>query len=184
MLPIAFHPLMPFGIQQNVVLASLQHAFYPHSLLHAFIDLSLPEKGHHRCYLLGHHTRSPAHHLFLSLTPMFSRLAHIVVHFYLLPNRHALICQQRSVESTKFFKVTAVDDFYGGRIFFAQPGDGIDVIPISGVVGWNGSGDVSSSQGHIAVRERRTHNVVAFEAFRWRRSSGFEFDVVSGLDHL
>ena len=155
---------------------------YPHSLFHAFVDLGLLERGHYRCYLLRHHARSSAHRLFLPLAPMLSRLAHIVVHFYLLPNRHALICQQRSVESTKFFKATAVDDFHGGRVFFAQPGDGVDVIPISGVVGWDGSDDVSTSRGHIAVGEGRTHNVVAFEAFRCRRLSGFGFDVISGLD--
>ena len=159
---------MPFDIQQNAVLTSSQRAFDdPHSLFHASIDLSLPEKGHYGCDLLRHHTRSPARHLFLPPTPMFLRLAHFVVNFNLLPNRHALIRQQRRVESAKFFKVTAVDDFDGGRVFFAQPGDGIDVIPIRGVVGWDGSGDVSSSQRHIAVREGGTHNVVAFEEFRW-----------------
>lgn len=68
---------------------------------------------------------------------MFLRLAHLVVKFYLLPDRHALICQQWSVEATEFFKVAAVDDFYGGRVFFAPPGDGIDVIPIGDVVGWD-----------------------------------------------
>ena len=148
------------------------------------IDLGLPEQRHYGCYLLRHHARSSAHGLFLPLPPVFFRLAHLVVQFYLPADRHALICQQRGVESTEFFKVAAVDDFYGGCVFFAEPGDGVDVIPIGGVVGWDGSGDVSSSQGHIAVREGRTHNVVAFETFRWRRVSGFGFDVISGLDNL
>ena len=184
-LPIAFHSPIPFGIQTKRRPSIRAKCIrYPHSPFDAFVDLSLPEKGYHRCYLVRHRTRPPARDLFLPLTPMFLRLAHLVVQFYLLPDRHALICQQRSVEATKFFKVAAVDDFYGGRVFFAQPGDGINVIPVGDVVGWDRSGDVSSSRGHRAVREGRTHIVVAFEAFRWRTPSGFGFDVISGLDNL
>ena len=77
---------------------------------------------------------------------MLLRLASIVVYINLLSDRHGLVCQQWSIETTKFGIVTAVDDVYGGHVFFAQASDGVDLIPIDDV-GRAGSGDVSSSRG-------------------------------------
>lgn len=69
---------------------------------------------------------------------MLLGLASVVVHFYLLPDRHGLVGQQRSVEPTQFCIVAAVDDVHGGRVFCAQAGNGVDVVPVGGV-GWAGS---------------------------------------------
>ena len=76
---------------------------------------------------------------------MFRGLAYSVVDFYLLPDRDGVVRQQGSVESTEFFIVAAIDDLDGGHVFFAQPGDGVDFVPVGGVVGREGSGDVSVS---------------------------------------
>ena len=114
------------------------------SLPPCFRRLGAPPKCHYRCYLLRHTLPFPRHS-FLSLTPIRLRLASIVVHFYLPPDRHGLVCQQGSVETTKFCIVAAVDDVHGSHVFFAQSGNGVYVVPIGGV-GGDGSGDVSLPQ--------------------------------------
>ena len=66
--------------------------------------------------------------------PMLLGLASVVVHFYLLPDGNGLVREERSVETTQFCVITAVDDLHGGHVFFAQAGDGVNVVPIRG--GW------------------------------------------------
>ena len=99
-----------------------------------FPRLHPPPKGHYRHHLL-HHALPLPRHLSPPRMPMLVRPASVVVHFYLLPDRNGLVCKQRSVETTQFRIVTAVDDGHGGHVFSAQAGDGVDVVPVCGV-GW------------------------------------------------
>ena len=86
--------------------------------------------------------------------------AAIVVHFDLLPDRDGLVRQPGGVEAAQLGVVAAVDDGHGGHAFFAQAGDGVDVVPVCGC-GRAGSCGVSSLNWDEAAERGRTYGAVA-----------------------
>lgn len=96
-----------------------------------FSRLQAPTKGHYRCYLL-HYTLLFFYRLVIPLTPLLLGLASVVVHFYLLPDRNGLTCEEWGVKPTQLCAITAVDDVHGRHVFLTQAGDGVNVIPICG----------------------------------------------------
>lgn len=101
--------------------------------------LTLP-RGHNRRDLL-HHPPPLFSPPFLPLAPPLlgdvAVAVAVVVHFYLLPDGDGAVREQWRVETAQLGGGAVVDDGDGGRVFFAQARDRVDVVPVCGC-GWAG----------------------------------------------